>query len=284
MKVAIILLVVIALVGHVCSFEEDNDFADFENFDDVVENEVPTKEEPKTNTDKLKSDQKMINEGVFPDDDDSDGIVEEEFDIFTDNDEFENFGSDGQTEAPDTNKRTTEPKLTIAKVPLHFSKNWESYWIEMIFLLGLLVYFINYAMGKNKNLRLVNSWLETHRSFLEENFALVGDDGKKDTDASQPIGFIKESDSNYALWCSGRVCCEGMLVELKMIKRQDLVSIVAGIIKKSQDQVQIKVEMSKDSMDTFVMALYSKKSATKMFKDLADLVSKISLCHLTIDN
>lgn len=29
---------------------------------------------------------------------------------------------------------------------------------------------------------------------------------------------IKESENVFTLWCSGRVCCEGMLVELKLIK------------------------------------------------------------------
>jgi hypothetical protein len=84
---------------------------------------------------------------------------------------------------------------------------------------------------------------------------------------------VKESESLYTLWCSGRQCCEGMLVELKMIKRQDLVAIVAGLMKPTQDQLHIKVEISKDSMDTFVFAVGAKKTASKMFKELADLVS-----------
>lgn len=66
-----------------------------------------------------------------------------------------------------------------------------------------------------------------------------------------------------------------MLVELKLIKRQDLLSLAMGVLSsKVQDQVQIKVELSKDCMDNFVFAVCSKKSATKMFKDLPDLVRK----------
>lgn len=41
--------------------------------------------------------------------------------------------------------------------------------------------------------------------------------------------------------------------------------------KKNADQAQIKVELSKDSMDTFVMAICSKKSASRLFKELTDL-------------
>jgi Protein of unknown function (DUF1682) len=65
-----------------------------------------------------------------------------------------------------------------------------------------------------------------------------------------------------------------MLVELKMIKRQDLVAIIAGLMKPTQDQVHIKVEISKDSMDSFVFCVGVKKTANKMFKELADLVSR----------
>lgn len=134
---------------------------------------------------------------------------------------------------------------------------------------GLLAYFSNYFVGRAKNSKIANLWLDTHKSFLEDNFVLIGDDGKIESE-SQP-GLIKESDSLYSLWCSGRTCTEGMLVELKMIKRQDLVSIIAGIMKPTQDQVHIKLELSKDSMDTFVFCAAAKKTATKLFKEQSDL-------------
>lgn len=46
-------------------------------------------------------------------------------------------------------------------------------------------------------------------------FFNAGDDGKIEIENS---GLIKETESTYTLWCSGRTCCEGMLVELKFIK------------------------------------------------------------------
>lgn len=92
---------------------------------------------------------------------------------------------------------------------------------------------------------------------------------------------LKESDSVFTLWCSGRICCEGMLVELKLIKRQDLLSLTMGILSsKTQDQVVIKTEISKDSMDSFVLAVCSKKSASKM-KELSDLVRLANCCKIT---
>lgn len=143
--------------------------------------------------------------------------------------------------------------------------------MEMLMMAGLLAYFSNFFVGKNKNSKLANLWLSTHRSLLEDNFVLIGDDGNPENENT--AGFVKESEGLYTLWCSGRTCCEGMLVELKMIKRQDLVAIVSDLLKPTQDQIHIKIEISKDVMDTFVLCVASKRTATKFFKEMYDLVS-----------
>ncbi len=243
--------------------DEDNEFADFEFDDEEVVSQVkkPQHEEP------VQAQQQQQEDDASDDfiDDSDDGIVENEFD----NDEFENFGGTDDSESEDFPKKAGEPKLTIAKVPLHFRK-WHSYWVELLFISGLVVYFINYTIGKGKNVNLCSQWFAAHKSFLEENFALVGDDGRLEAD-NQPFGFIKESDSVYTLWCSGRTLVEGMLIELKLIKRQDLLSITMGLLKKTQDQVQIRVELSPGVMDSFVMAIASKKSVGRLFKELTDL-------------
>ena len=105
-------------------------------------------------------------------------------------------------------------------------------------------------------------------------FRFEGDDGKIE---NENPGLMKESESLYALWCSGRTCCEGMLVELKMIKRQDLVALIAGLMRPQQDQAFIKCEITKGVMDTFVFCVGTKKTVTKLFKEYTDLVSKCRL-------
>ena len=44
----------------------------------------------------------------------------------------------------------------------------------------------------------------------------AGDDGKAEPGSGGAL--LKESENMYTLWCSGRVCCEGMLVQLKFLK------------------------------------------------------------------
>jgi hypothetical protein len=64
---------------------------------------------------------------------------------------------------------------------------------------------------------------------------LSGDDGT--TPEVQSGVLMKEAENVYALWCSGRMYCEGMLVTLKLLKRQDLVSTIARLVRPANDQI-----------------------------------------------
>lgn len=114
--------------------DSDNDFADFDDFDgddDFVSTSTPKIEaaadvpggrsggvgQQKAADDK-NSDFTNIYENY---DNDDDGIVEEEdneFEHFKDEEEFEGFAK-GEQGVP-VDQKTGEPKLTMAKVPLHF--------------------------------------------------------------------------------------------------------------------------------------------------------------------
>ncbi|KAK6629849.1 hypothetical protein RUM43_003669 [Polyplax serrata] len=289
----VLVLVVVVLVGHQFTLTdgrlneeiEDNEFAEFEDFEEV---DVKTDMKAKENLDQtVKEKSNLRSAGGGPareenyndgghDDDDNDDIVlevenedsvvedeENEFDHFSDEEEFEGF--DTSTSKPE---KKDSPRITITQVPLHLRTNWDSYYLEMLMIAGLLVYFLNFFTGKNKNYKLANMWYYTHKTLLEENFTLVGDDGKLEIENQ---GLVKESENLYTLWCSGRTCCEGMLVELKLLKRQDLLSVIAQIMKPSHDQIHIRVDMSKEDMDSFVFCIANRKAANKLSREMADL-------------
>lgn len=67
------------------------------------------------------------------------------------------------------------------------------------------------------------------------SFSQPGDDGTG-KEPTQGV-LMKESENIYALWCSGRSCVEGMLVELKLLKRQDLVNVLLRLFKPASDQI-----------------------------------------------
>ena len=110
---------------------------------------------------------------------------------------------------------------------------------------------------------------KAHKDLLEYNFAIVGDDGMSKEPQSGVL--VKESESVYTLWCTGRQYCEGMLVELRLLKRHDLVSVMGQLIRPKSEIIKITVYMDED-MDNFVFALLPRKQASKYQKELQDLV------------
>ncbi|KAK2176989.1 hypothetical protein NP493_626g00016 [Ridgeia piscesae] len=249
---------------------EDNDFAEFEEFDEEDKPEAAApgeqKEEPKQPK-VLMSPEADINE--------AENAEEEEATVEDDDDEFEHLQDDDEFEGFDK-ERTVKgkgqekpPDLKITKIPLHLRTNWDSFYMEMLMLLGLSVYLLNFIVGKSKNSKLAQAWLTAHRSLLENNFSVVGDDGSS-TEAQSGV-LMKESENIFSLWCSGRVCCEGMLVTLKLLKRQDLISHISRIFKPQTDQIIIKVTMDEGEMDSYVFCLAKKKALLRLHKEMNDL-------------
>ena len=128
------------------------------------------------------------------------------------------------------------PNLKITDVPKHLlsNGNWQSYVWEILMIVVIFVYFVNFLYGKSKNNSLVTAWFRAHKELLERHFSLVGDNGTslelppppaaaaaEGEDASadsasassasassseDPIStrFIKDSENNFGLWCSGK--------------------------------------------------------------------------------
>ncbi|CAB4011539.1 coiled-coil domain-containing 47-like, partial [Paramuricea clavata] len=134
---------------------------------------------------------------------------------------------------------------------------------------GLAAYALNFFAGRSKNSKLATAWMKYNRTIMQDNFSIVGDDGSGD-EPQQGI-LVKESESHYSLWCSGRVNCEGLLVELKLLKRHDLVHVLTYMFKPTSDKMVATVYMSDEDMDNFVFAIYPKRTAGRMQKELQDL-------------
>ncbi len=215
---------------------------------------------------------------------------------YSDDEEFE--GIQSTTKSSETNdKKNLKPRkadkaeqpmpsLKIADVPMHLMQNgnWTNYIWEIVLIVFILIYLINFLYGKSKNYRFVQTWFNAHRELLERNFCVVGDDGNSvqlpgqinsETSVAEIGSLIKDSENNYGLWCTGRQLCDGMLVQLKLIKRQDFINgVVMQFIKPQSDQIIISVEYpNPDDIDNFVFCLTNKKISQQMFNDYQDISS-----------
>lgn len=288
-------------------FEEDDDFGDFDNEGDMIE-DVDTIPGPDDDDFDEGPDETQGKEAaavpvqklvMAPVEEEDEAIVEnedgDEFSHLTDEEEFigytgEGVGGGGSSRSHQARKDATkEPKITIANVPLHLRSNWDSFYLELLLLAGLLIYFTNFSFGRTKNARLATAWYDAHKPFLLQQFALVGDDGKAVADSNSNgstggsteksvvtssggcAGLQKESENVYTLYCSGRSCVHSMMVELRFIKRQDLVSVLAQVLRPSNDEVVIRMQL--DEMDSFVLCMAAKKMAAKYVKEMTDITT-----------
>ena len=56
-------------------------------------------------------------------------------------------------------KKSSEPELKIADVPLHL-RSWDKYYIEFLMGAGLLVYVVNFFIGRAKNNSIASTWYD----------------------------------------------------------------------------------------------------------------------------
>jgi len=259
---------------------EDNDFAEFDFDDETDESSKVMEDEEEEDFEEsvVETEDATVEDEVDPDDD--------EFSHFNDDEEFEGFNKNDDPEDPDefynepkakkqdkvTPSPTKQQPIKIVNIPAHLRTNWENFYVEIIMIIGIVVYFLNFFTGKSKNQKMANQLFNAHRNTLESQFSLVGDDGTKNIEEIQePL--IKESENIFRFWCSGRICCEGMLVELKLLKRQDLVGVISNLMKPSHDQIHIRVDMSPEDMDSFIFCIASKKSSLRLSKEMNDLAT-----------
>jgi len=193
--------------------------------------------------------------------DQNDDSEHDEYDPFTDEEEFIGYNKEKPKSKPND--------LKLVRVPGYLRPGWQAFHLELLTLVGIFVYAANFFTGKNKNSKLATSWFKAHKPVLEQHFSIVGDDGMSTEPQSGVL--VKESESVYTLWCTGRQYCEGMLVELRLLKRHDLVSVISQLLRPKSEVIKVTVYMDEEDMDNFVFALLPKKQASKYQKELQDL-------------
>ncbi|XP_062517904.1 PAT complex subunit CCDC47-like [Corticium candelabrum] len=252
----LLLLFLIASPG-VSQTNEDDDFSEFDNELEVEEEDEGN--EFTTQYDETSEDesQEMESDEFMTVDDKDDHLLDEE--------EFEGY----DTERQSSERQGKVEDLKIVQTKVAMRATWDSYVIEILMIAGLLVYAINYTIGKSKNSVLASAWYQAHKELLESNFEIVGDDGATKEASSGTL--VKQTENVFTLWCSGRVCCEGMLVELKLLKRQDLMSTMSKLMKPGSDIVRLTVNFGTADIDPFVFAVLPSRVAPKLHKELQDL-------------
>jgi hypothetical protein len=194
-------------------------------------------------------------------DDDDDGIQIE--DGFDDSSEEATASAKKESKGPAESMPKT---LSITNIPFHLRNNWQSYYIEIGLLVLLFGYFVNYIVGMSVNRSIADQFLKGNESLLNSLFVLVGDDGGINNGR-----YVKESEHQYTLWCTGRNGLECAIFELRLIKRQDFISRMMLLFKPIQDELVVKLFLNEEAMDTYVFCLTNRGAGLKQMRELNDV-------------
>ena len=160
---------------------------------------------------------------------------------------------------------SSDPQITITESKVPVRSTLDAYLGEMLMAVGICVYLLCFLIGRARGERMVLAWFEANSDLLYENFSLVG---VKDNEHK----FLKEREDIFRLWCSGRVGCDGMMVEVNLDKRHDLISRMVSIVKSVPDKIIITAMLPIEETEHIVFALASKKVLSRMLKDYEDLI------------
>uniref|UniRef100_A0A251RY58 DUF1682 family protein n=1 Tax=Helianthus annuus TaxID=4232 RepID=A0A251RY58_HELAN len=186
---------------------------------------------------------------------------------FWDEDEFEGFPTD--IPPPEVSITSPANDTEAAPAPAPAKKNIGSYAVEIICVLILVLYGVNYFIGKNENETLALAWAEkfaTPASIFDKNFSLLGVGEGEDS----PL-LLKEGQNVFKFYASGRRFCQGVLGTMELKSRHDLMAKVYNMVVPCKDEMTFEVYMNDDAMDHVVFALAKKKVVKGMLKEVRDL-------------
>ncbi|XP_020221523.1 uncharacterized protein At5g49945 isoform X3 [Cajanus cajan] len=186
---------------------------------------------------------------------------------FWDDDEFEGVPADHPPADPKPENATAAPTPPPAAATPPAPR---SFTVEILCGAFLVMFAVNYFTGKRENENIALSWaaqFAAKDSIFEKNFSLLGiGDGGDDA----PL-LLKEGQTTFKFYASGRRFCQGLLATLELKSRHDLIARIYNMIVPCRDEISFEVFMNDDAMDHVVFALAKKKAAKAMHKDVRDL-------------
>ncbi|RIA96153.1 hypothetical protein C1645_414004 [Glomus cerebriforme] len=197
-------------------------------------------------------------------------VVADEFD----EEELISQGPEPEPTLETFNEPVQEPKPLY--VPSRPKFEIQDFYREMFMLGCIIIYLINYFIGKGINENIAKKWMGTHISLFRDNFALVGFDNSK------PL--MRDGPADYLFYLSGRRNCYFVHGRITLKPRHNLIQIITNIIisqfssKVIEDSVTFHVYMNED-YDDFVFAI-TKKERSREFRtsryDLSDFTKQVN--------
>lgn len=141
-----------------------------------------------------------------------------------------------------------------------FAYNWL---VEIAGSAFLVAFGVNYLIGRRTNENLASNFGRTFREMIQSEFAVVGANGALLT---------KESQHTYRMNASGRKNCQGIQMNVRLRRRQDLLALLYGTFwAPTKDLIDIQIAMNNDTLDSVIFGLAKNRDARDLLKEFPDL-------------
>lgn len=139
---------------------------------------------------------------------------------------------------------------------------------ESMATLLVFVYLFVYVYGSRQNRRIAECWFSAVQKPLRLQFAQLG---AYTTNEASPVHC--DSAYTYKVYCSGRRNCDGVLMTLKLKRRQDLFACVLDMlgIVREQDLCEIEIPLDKANMEPIVFLLAQRREEKRLRKNVDEL-------------
>lgn len=114
---------------------------------------------------------------------------------------------------------------------------------EVLGLAIVCLFASQFAKGRKKNAELAAAYARALAPVLARHFALVGPKGRAEGAPPGPL-LVRDSAHEYHLWASGRRgVAVGCLCALRLVPRQDALSLVAALFDAERDVVEVSIPL-----------------------------------------
>jgi len=160
--------------------------------------------------------------------------------------------------------------------------NFNEYFYESTLVVLVIIYAINYVLGKNLNKKHALRWVEQNKAIFESEFKHVGVSNIPNADLLE-----SETPNVFKFYASGRPNCVYSLTTMEFKKRQDLFSmVVLNLFNSQKDRIRIEIPIETPLSLPFIFTIVKKKQAKlvqKNYPEIQHFCKKMSLDELHQD-
>jgi hypothetical protein len=143
----------------------------------------------------------------------------------------------------------------------------------------LALYLVVYVLGRSANRALASRWVEVMLPVFREQFHSVGVRLREEVgadEAARPIesGLLEcNGAQSFYFYASGRRHCEGILVELDLKPRHDLLSLLYSLFYTWEDTIMIDVPLDESAVPRFVFTVARQADLAFTRKTMRDVAA-----------